>query len=75
MKKSSTFMYAAHRAASTAPKFRAQLPVGVVGEFSVSEPFTDGSDIIRNFDDEFMASQCALHFGTRVERHDKKDFE
>lgn len=53
--------------APTAPQFRGQLPVGTAGAFSVWERFKDGSAIIRNFDDEFLAVQCAVALGTTIE--------
>lgn len=59
--------------APTAPKFRGQLPLRTAGAFSVWEWFKDGSAIIRNFDDEFLAVQCAVALGTQVETNELED--
>lgn len=65
------YMTEAARRLPNEPVYPGQLPAGSAGAFTVAERCDDGSEILRQFDDEDLAMQCSLKTGLPVERNDE----
>jgi len=52
---------------TNAPLFRGERVNGEPARFYVWEPIGAGQEVCHRFDDEYLATQCAVRLGTTVE--------